>query len=1092
MSDQNLPGWRFNLRYAGLFLFLELCMMGLMLLAWQGNRSNYLSSQARQFEIMSSALVANYESVAHAVFHQAIDQPEVRRLQAAARDGSDRQREAARTELYRLLLPNYTRLQQESPLKLQLILPDSTSLLRMHQPEKWGDRLQDHRDIVRQALEDQREMSGYDSGRFALGAYRFVFPFKEGKRLLGVVELSLFADTQVALLEKQNPGSSWFMLELRRQADLKLMDVSKQHAYKQQSQLHPDYLEIWPGMQSRSRNSRAELLVTIRNDRQLKEQLDQRKLFSLPVGVCEGLPHAAVFVPIINFKGEHEGYLVSVAPAPLLKQLNRSMTTITVIGTLLVAGVTLLARFLGLRRRELRRERDLLQAITDGMGEGLLVQGQDGMLTMMNPAAEQLLGYSSQELSRSSVHDQIHYTCTDADGNCPILHATALSLRYEHDHEQFIRRDGALLPVSVVATPLIVHGENRGSVMLFSDITEELAQKAQILRLNKLYEALSKTNHAIVHCKQRGALFEEIVNIVVRYAGFSSAFIGMMRPDTIEVLAVAGTIPVCAGQVLNIVGGESGDTCELARTIFNGQPHICLQRCTFYEVSGGKACAAGGGDETSLGVYPLRCDGRVIAALVLHAEHKDAFDPQQTALLEEMVEDVSFALDTILHAEQHQRTHEELQQLSNYDPLTGLPNRTLLRDRIEQLITAADKNDSTLGLLLVGLDRFKTINNSFGHAVGDRVLREAARRLQGELPHGATLARPGNDEFLLLVPDAVVSEVAHLAGRLMSCIAENLIEVAGQAITVTACVGISVWPSDAADGESLLKHAYSALNRAKQGDVNSYQFFTADMTERSIERLTLENELRQALERQQFVLYYQPKIDLQSGAIAGCEALVRWQHPERGLVPPNLFIPIMEETGLIGKLGSWVLHEACRQAVLWHGQGLSDLVMAVNISPLQLKNRWLPSEVADVLRGTGLRPDLLELEITESSAMQDIAATMTLIADLKQLGLQIAIDDFGTGYSSLAYLKRLAADTLKIDRSFVCDLPDDKEDAAIAEAIMALAKTLHMRVVAEGVETIEQLAFLRSCGCQYVQGYYYAKPLPADEFLRFAAAQKRL
>lgn len=455
MSDKNRVLLRFNLRYVGLFLALELCMMGLMLFAWQNNRSNYLSSRAKQQEIMTVALVTNYESVAHAVFHQVVDQPAVRRLQAAAINGNGRQREAARTALYRLMLPNYTRMQQESPLKLQFILPDSTSLLRMHQPEKWGDRLQDHRDIVRQALEEQREMSGYDSGRFALGAYRFVFPFKEGKRLLGLVELSLFADSQVALLEKQNPGSSWFMLELSRQANLKLMDVSKQHTYKQQSQLHPDYLEIWSGIQSRSRSSRTELLGTIRNSGQLKRQLEQRKLFSLPLGVCEGLPHAAVFIPITNFKGEHEGYLVSVAPASLLKQLNRSMIVITVIGTLLVAGVTLLARFLGLRRRELRRERDLLQAITDGMGEGLLVQGPDGMLTMMNPAAEHLLGYSSQELSRSSVHDQIHYTCTDADGNCPILHATAQNQRYEHEHEQFICRDGAVLPVSVVATPLI-------------------------------------------------------------------------------------------------------------------------------------------------------------------------------------------------------------------------------------------------------------------------------------------------------------------------------------------------------------------------------------------------------------------------------------------------------------------------------------------------------------------------------------------------------------------------------------------------------------------------------------------------------------
>jgi diguanylate cyclase (GGDEF)-like protein len=498
-----------------------------------------------------------------------------------------------------------------------------------------------------------------------------------------------------------------------------------------------------------------------------------------------------------------------------------------------------------------------------------------------------------------------------------------------------------------------------------------------------------------------------------------------------------------------------------------------------------------GDKQANIGVYPLICDGQVIAAMVFYSDEPEVFDQQQTALLEEMAQDVSFALDTILRFEQHRQAHDELQRISNFDSLTGLPNRTLLLDRIDQAITSADKNDSTLGLLLIGLDRFKEVNNSYGHAVGDLVLRDIALRLKEIIPSGTTLARPGGDEFLVLVPDVVVTGCVHLAGSLLSAISSQPVHAAEQSLTVTARIGISIWPIDSINGAGLLKNAYTALSRAKQGDEGSYQFFTADMTTRSVERLTLENKLRTALQQQQFIVYYQPKIDISNGTLSGCEALVRWQHPDQGIVGPDWFIPVMEEIGLISQLGSWVLEEACKQTVQWRQAGITKLTTAVNLSIAQLKTQTLIQEVREILQDTGMHPQDLELEITESIAMHDVKRTLAVIEGLKSLGVRIAIDDFGTGYSSLSYLKRLTADTLKIDRSFIKDLPNDKEDSVIAEAILALAKNLRMQVVAEGVETKEQLDFLKERTCQYVQGYYFAKPMPADQFIQYAQTLKQ-
>jgi len=425
---------------------------------------------------------------------------------------------------------------------------------------------------------------------------------------------------------------------------------------------------------------------------------------------------------------------------------------------------------------------------------------------------------------------------------------------------------------------------------------------------------------------------------------------------------------------------------------------------------------------------------------------------------------------------------EHIDFLAHYDPLTGLPNRSLLQDRLRQALAGALRQQRKVAVLSLGLDRFKAINDSLGHSAGDRLLRELARRIKDLTRDSDTVSRLGNDEFCLVLGGLQdVRQAAHMAQKILGTVSAPCL-VDGQTLRVTASIGISIYPDDADDIAGLQKSADTALHHAKGAGRNNFQFFTREMGIRVFEALTLENALRRGIERGELLLHYQPKVCLQSGKIVGAEALVRWLHPDMGMVPPDKFIPIAEERGLIDEIGTWVLRQACGQARQWREWGLPQIPVAVNISALQLRGRQLPETIGGILEETGLPASALELELTESALMEDADQTIDILENLKAMGLNLAIDDFGTGYSSLNYLKRFPIDRLKIDRSFIRDLATKAEDAAIARAIIAMGKALKLNVIAEGVETEEQLAFLKTEGCREYQGYYFSRPLPAAEF----------
>jgi diguanylate cyclase (GGDEF)-like protein/PAS domain S-box-containing protein len=430
------------------------------------------------------------------------------------------------------------------------------------------------------------------------------------------------------------------------------------------------------------------------------------------------------------------------------------------------------------------------------------------------------------------------------------------------------------------------------------------------------------------------------------------------------------------------------------------------------------------------------------------------------------------------------QAEQQLVALARYDTLTGLPNRHLFMDRLVHAMNAAKRTQRAVALMFLDLDRFKEINDTLGHAAGDRVLEAAARRLSGALRSVDTVARLGGDEFTVILEDVENGEqVAAVATKIKDAFATPLVTDERE-IFITPSIGIAMWPSDGDSVQALMQSADVALYHAKDEGRNCHAFYAASMNAQAAESLKLEGLLRRALERQEFVLHYQPKVDIASGRITGVEALVRWQSAELGMVSPGRFIPLAERSGLIVPVGEWVLRTACAQAKAWQEQGLPPLLMSVNVSPRQFREADLADTVQRALTDHRLEPRYLELEITEGMIMQRTERTIALLETLQRLGARLSIDDFGTGYSSLAYLKRFPVQRLKIDQSFVRDVAADADDAAIVIAIIGLAKSLKMDVTAEGVETAEQLAFLTEHGCDEYQGYHFSRPVPAEEFTR--------
>ena len=449
--------------------------------------------------------------------------------------------------------------------------------------------------------------------------------------------------------------------------------------------------------------------------------------------------------------------------------------------------------------------------------------------------------------------------------------------------------------------------------------------------------------------------------------------------------------------------------------------------------------------------------------------------------------DRELLLRSMQYSIERKRYQEQLEYQANYDALTGLPNRNLLHDRLRQSVYA-QRFVRSIGVVFLDIDHFKFVNDSLGHNTGDKLLQKVAERLLESVRDGDTVARLGGDEFILILNDQTGQEVIYRAmQRIISNITEP-VEIDGQELLVTASAGISLYPQDGPDVETLLKNADAAMYRAKEKGRNNFQFYTAEMNRQVNERLMMESSLRRALERNELELYYQPRIRVADGALVGCEALLRWRHPELGLTLPERFIGLAEETGLIIPIGEWVIRTACARACTWQNNGAAPISVSVNLSMRQFRQEGLSSAIDDALRVSGLDPRLLEMELTESLVMQDTEVAIRVLERLREIGVELSVDDFGTGHSSLSYLTRLPISALKIDQSFVQAIKGtgESDEGIVAQAIISLGHNLNLKVVGEGVETAVQFDFLKRHSCDEVQGYHFGRPMPAAEFERFA------
>ena len=465
--------------------------------------------------------------------------------------------------------------------------------------------------------------------------------------------------------------------------------------------------------------------------------------------------------------------------------------------------------------------------------------------------------------------------------------------------------------------------------------------------------------------------------------------------------------------------------------------------------------------------FQVRVRSGEVRSVVVSAEAMDATGEPRGLV---MVNDVT----------ERTRYEERIEYLATHDDLTGLPNRALIRDRIAQALAHARRSGAQLALMFLDLDRFKVVNDGYGHAFGDELLKETARRLGALVREGDTIARVGGDEFLILLPDLRRSADAYVVAQKILDFFEQAITLEGHMVHANTSIGVALFPQDGHDVDTLVRHADAAMYRSKELGGGVYQFFNTEMSRETVRRAQLETHLRQALAQRELAVRYQPKVEIATGRITGCEALVVWNHPRIGTVPPAQFIPVAEESGLIVPIGDWVLHAACAQNKSWLDAGLGPATVAVNLSARQFLRQDVVAWVVAALEASGLAPELLELELTESVIAEDPDEVAASIKRLKSLGVRFSIDDFGTGYSSLSYLRRFPVDSLKIDQSFVKNVGSNADDEAISLAVISLAHSLRLKVIAEGVETEAQRAFLLDNGCDEVQGYLFSPPVMAD------------
>jgi diguanylate cyclase (GGDEF)-like protein/PAS domain S-box-containing protein len=718
----------------------------------------------------------------------------------------------------------------------------------------------------------------------------------------------------------------------------------------------------------------------------------------------------------------------------------------------------------------LRQSEARLRSIVDSAFDAVVVMDSRGGITEWNAQAERTFGWSREQIIGRSLSDTIipaRYREAHQKGLRVFLETGREALLNRRIEISAMHRRGHEFPVELTVAPVRL-----GEAWIFSsfvrDITERVQQQDKIARFSRIQAVLSGINSAIVRIHDRHELFEEACRIASQQAAFHIAWIGLVEGDTLKPVAVAGAGSGFIAKIIEAGSGIELSPGGLARRAVDGQCTVFSNDLTDNpNLDFVRREAISHGCQSAVAL-PLLVSGKTIGIFMLYCDQKNFFDDEEIGLLEELAGDVSFALTFISQ-------REKADFLAYYDPLTGLPNRALFFDRLTQHLNAT-RGHSNVALIVLDLDRFRMVNETLGRQGGDALLQALTGRLRDMVQDQDTVARIGADSFALAFPGTWRAEEVAFAMELRNRkLFGQPFVLGGEELRVSAAAGIALAPCDGETAEVLFANAEAALRKAKAQN-ERFLFYSPEMNVRVADTLRMESQLRRAIEHGELVLWYQPKVNLKTGRLTGFEALMRWQHPEAGMIPPGQFIPLMEQTGLILEAGDWALSQVAQDCASWKKLGMKVPRIAVNVSPLQLRHRKFVSTVIGAAAKAEEAGSALDLEITESVIMENVEEIIPVLRTIRGLGVEIYVDDFGTGYSSLAYIARLPIHSLKIDRSFVVGMTQNQDSLAIVKSVISLAHSLRLNVVAEGLETEEQAVLLRRLKCDQAQGYLISPP----------------
>lgn len=980
-----------------------------------------------------TTIVDSYRQVVEVVFKQDIQKPEVIDLLAAADGASDAVQSKQRGRLYRHLYPLYKLLREQDIRVLHFVLTDGSSFLRFNRPDLYGDSIASDRPLLREVLIKKLPGQAFENGRVYPG-FRYSFPLLKDSEIVAVADFSVAFDAlHRILLQRAGSGTSFKQFLIRRNLMQEVVHPSALNLFVE-SQIHPAYVmeDETSGLRDITWSPEIPAYVKALNaalarNKGAKAIIDEGRT----AGIYQCLPdrscYAVSFKPVTDSLNRSAAYIVDIAPTDELGTIYNQHLTAFLVGSLLLFGSGI-----GIRRWLKSRQR--LQTISQNMAEGMYVMDNKGRVIFVNRAACEMLGYTKAELKGCAAHDLFHAHSNGAvmkAADCPIRCVPLAGGTYTGSNELFRRQDGSLVRVSVSSSPLREEGEITGAVVLFRDITAEHKSRVRL--------------------QQSDIAFRNLAEAV------------LVTDAESNIVAVNRAFTDITGYTEEQVLGRN------PRLLASGRHDPDFYRTMWRKI---ESDGAWQGE-----IWNRRKSGEIYPEWLSITAIRD--DDAKVISYVSVFSDIT----DIRHKE------ERLRELAFHDQLTGLPNRASFQDLFEHALQRADRRGAHLALIFLDIDNFKKINDTLGHLIGDRLLQTIAKRIRATVRKEDVVARLGGDEFTVLLDDISYDETPARIARKLLDVLRQPIEIELKQLHVSASIGISLFPQDGRDTVNLLKNADAAMYLSKRAGRDSYSYFTESMAHEAEERFALENDLRSALAGGQFLLHYQPKVWIDGCSLVGLEALLRWQHPLRGMVRPDQFLEIAGEAGLLPDITEWVVRSAARQLSSWREQGLEPGRIAINLDGQTVKTTDAPQKLERWVRKEGATPNELELEIVETVILHK-GASRPLWQELVDVGFSLSIDDFGTGESSLFRLKHLPVKTLKVDKSFVDDIDREESDRAVMRSIVSMAKSLGKTVLAEGVERESQFNVLNEIGCDQIQGYLIGKPAPAEEITKLLKAEQ--